>query len=278
MGVVNATPDSFSGDGRLDPDAACEHAHELARQGADIIDVGAESTRPGAEAVAPADEWRRLGPLLARLSQGAPAHPRLSTPLSVDTRHPETMLRAADLGVSYINDVGGGAPLPVLDRLATYPGLRYICMHMHGTPKSMQKEPLSQAEAVTTVSAFFRERYATLRQAGFPDDGIWLDPGIGFGKTDAANVALMREIGAWTRAGFRIAVGVSRKSLLGRMLGLAAPQDRDPPSKTLELGLAMLGAGLIRTHDVRRLRPLLDLLGSSVRASSAAPEPEAPGP
>jgi dihydropteroate synthase len=258
MGVLNVTPDSFSDGGSyLDPQAALAHAEALSEAGAAIIDLGAESTRPGATPVPEAEEWRRLAPVLTHLA----AHPPKAA-LSVDTRNPGTMLRAADLGVRYLNDVSGGAPPETLARLAAYPGLSYIAMHMHGEPATMQRHPLGPAAATGAVDAFFADALTRLTAAGFSPDRVWVDPGFGFGKTDAGNVALMRALPRWT-ARYQVAVGISRKGLIGRILDLPNPADRDAPSKTLELGLAMLGARMIRTHEVGRLRRLLDLLDAS---------------
>lgn len=259
MGVLNVTPDSFSdGDGKSarwrDPGEVMDRALGLIADGADIIDIGAESTRPGAEPVDETEEWGRLFPILSRLTKA-----NVGATISVDTRKPSLMLKAADQGALIINDVGGGAPEQTLTRLAAYPGMQYIAMHMHMNPKSMQQHPLGAHEASALVSAFFSSLEARLLAAGFPKAAIWLDPGIGFGKTDAANLTLMQMIHVWSK-GFNIAVGVSRKSLIGRALGIGEPKDRDAPSKTLELGLAMLGARRIRTHAVAPLRRLLDLL------------------
>jgi dihydropteroate synthase len=255
MGIVNVTPDSFSDGGlAFDPGAAEARADRLWADGADWLDVGAESTRPGAAPVDEGEEWRRLEPVLKRLA-GKSRGPRVS----VDTRKPAVMRRAADLGVGMINDVSGLADPATLTALARYPGLAYAAMHMHGTPETMQKTPLPAARARATVERFFADATAALAGAGFPPERIWLDPGIGFGKTDAANVQLIAAVGELAR-GRQLLVGVSRKSLLGRVLGIQEPDARDAPTKTLELGLAIAGAGMLRTHDVRRLRTLLKLL------------------
>jgi len=255
MGVINVTPDSFSDGGLfLDPGAAAEQAHRLVADGADVLDIGAESSRPGAPAVDAAEEWRRLAPVLSRLVEEQPG-----VQVSVDTCKPELMLRAADAGAAIINDITGGAPGEVLARLARYPDLQYIAMHMHGTPKTMQNNPLIGGVAIAAVDEFFAHAHARLAAAGFAANRIWLDPGLGFGKTDRGNIQLMRHLPTWASR-YRIAAGVSRKSLIGRSLGLPVPADRDGPSKMLELGLALLGTNLIRTHDVRRLKGLLSLL------------------
>ncbi len=259
MGVINVTPDSFSDGGDyLDPGAAVDHARRLITQGAGIIDVGAESTRPGSTGISAADEWRRLEPLLKRLQQA-----RLGVPISVDTCKEDIMLRALDAGADWINDTSGKASLATLARFATYRQMSYIAMHMPWTPDIMQTTPLGPGPALAAVATFFAHRHQTALEAGLEPTQIWLDPGIGFGKTDAANVQAMAAVKTWAKT-YQIAVGVSRKSLLGRTLGIDAPKQRDAPSKTLELGLVMLGARLIRTHSVLPLKRLLDLLGEGV--------------
>lgn len=255
MGILNVTPDSFSDGGLYESvSQAIEHAGYLVDSGADIVDVGAESSRPGARPVTAQEEWARLEPILAALQPL-----RSSVLLSVDTQKPEIMVKAAAAGIDMINDVGGKASIDDLRVLAKYERLQYIGMHMAGTPETMQMSPLKSADVCSKVVAFFESTVAKAVESGFESDRIWLDPGIGFGKTDAANIALMAAVGEWSGK-YQMAIGVSRKSLMGRYLGIEAPEDRDPPSKMLELGLALLGARLIRTHDVAALRRLTLLM------------------
>lgn len=257
MGVINVTPDSFSDGGRyLSPEAALKQAERLIEEGADILDLGGESTKPGAPAVSEDEEWRRLEPVLRVLAKKRRSRPVL---LSIDTQKPVLMRRAADLGAAMINNVAGLCDAETLATLARYPGMHYLAMHMHGTPETMQREPLRASAAVRAVDHFFATAQDNLSRAGFSRDRIWLDPGIGFGKSDAGNVQLMARIPTWA-AKHQVAIGVSRKSLIGRTLGIADAADRDPPTKTLELGLAIAGARLVRTHDVARLKKLLTLL------------------
>ncbi len=254
MGVINITPDSFSDGGSYhEPKAAVRHARRLLADGADILDLGAESTRPGATPLTETEEWLRLKPVLEALRKELP-----QVPLSIDTRKPGLMLTAAALGATLVNDVEGARDPATLKALAVFPDLSYLCMHMHGTPQDMQKCPLDGAAAVEAVDRFFDDRFKALTQAGFRPDRIWMDPGIGFGKTDAGNARLMREVPAFS-ARYNLAIGISRKGFLGRTLGIKEPKDRDAPSKTLEFGLACAGARMIRTHDVARLKNLLDL-------------------
>ncbi len=255
MGILNVTPDSFSDGGRyLDPGLAVEQAQRLLDDGASMVDVGAESTRPGSSPVTADEEWRRLEPVLVRLAAAG-----LTQQISVDTSKPDLMLRAAGMGVGYINDVTGTAPPAILTQLAATPDLVYLAMHAHGCPDTMQQLPLAGKQAVQAVTTFFALAYDRLIQAGFTPERIWLDPGIGFGKTDSGNVQLMAAFPAW-RPRYNIAIGVSRKSLIGRVLSLPDPITRDTPSKMLEFGLALLGAGIIRTHAVKTLSQMLGLL------------------
>jgi dihydropteroate synthase len=255
MGILNVTPDSFSDGGLYDSvSQAVEHASYLVDSGAQIVDVGAESSRPGARAISVQEEWSRLEPILVALQPL-----RQSVLLSLDSQKPEIMLKAASIGIDVINDIGGKTSLQDLKSLAKNPRMHYIAMHMEGTPETMQVSPLKSAVVCEKVEAFFKVSLDKALAAGVEPERIWLDPGIGFGKTDAANIALMAAVRNWSEL-YQIAVGVSRKSLMGRYLGIEAPQDRDPPSKMLELGLALLGARLIRTHDVAALRRLTQLM------------------
>ncbi|MEN9834564.1 MAG: hypothetical protein RL011_757 [Pseudomonadota bacterium] len=260
MGVVNITPDSFSDGGKWStPEKAVNHVERLVSEGADIVDLGAESTRPGATATQLNEEWSRLEPVLKLLSQRS-----FPVDISIDTRKPEIMMRAAEYGATWFNDVAGHADIGVLKNLLSYPGMQYIAMHMPMTPDIMQKHPLPPRAAVTAVDSFFRSRCDVATAAGFALERIWLDPGIGFGKTDAANVQLMQEVGPWSKK-YQVMVGVSRKSLIGRTLGINTPEERDAPSKMLEFGLIMLGAKLVRTHTVAPLRHLVNLLAEADR-------------
>lgn len=256
MGVINITPDSFSDGGRfLDPKAALRHARQLLADGADILDVGAESTRPGARALSETEEWIRLKPVLETLRRELP-----TAPLSIDTRKPGLMITAAAMGAAMINDVEGARDAVTLKALAAYPQLSYVCMHMQGSPADMQKNPLDGAVAVEAVTSWCAGRHAGLLAAGFTPERLWMDPGFGFGKSDAGNAHLMAAIPALA-AQYNLAIGVSRKGFLGRTLEIKEPIDRDAPSKTLELGLACAGARMIRTHDVVRLKNLMSLAG-----------------
>lgn len=254
MGVVNVTPDSFSDGGFFqDPYAAHDQVLRLIDHGADIIDLGAESSRPGTHLISEEEEWRRLEPVLDLLSRR-----ELGARLSVDTNKPAVMRRVLPYGVTIINDIKGGADDQTLEFLAKN-HLTYIAMHMHRLPLDMQQQPLSGDDAVNAVQEFFSRTQQRLLQAGFSKDRIWLDPGIGFGKTDSANIRLLKY--SVSMAGqCTLVIGISRKSFIGRLLDIENPRERDKPSKMLELGLLLAGIQVIRTHDVQRLHSIRSLL------------------
>jgi dihydropteroate synthase len=256
MGVVNLTPDSFSDGGRfLDPSAAVDHALALIDAGADWIDLGAESTRPGSIPVQDDEEWKRIEPVLRRLL--SKAH------ISVDTRHSSTIRRAVDAGVSMINNVAGLSDDATMEYAARSGKVSWVAMHMAGTPETMQLHPLGAKQALTEVEGFFDSAHRKLTQAGFGPQQIWMDPGIGFGKTDGANVGLLAKTLDFAKR-WNIVIGVSRKSLIGRTLQIPDPLLRDGPSKMLELGSVIAGARMIRTHDVKGLEVLRRLLDESL--------------
>ena len=254
MGVVNVTPDSFS-DGGLyfDPARAYAHAVELCEQGADIIDIGGESTRPGATPVSCEEEWCRLQPVLELLSK-AP----LPAALSVDTRKAENAARLLDYPVAMLNDCGAQLPSALLARWAA-DGRSYLAMHMHGKPRTMQQRPLTAEQIMPCLLAFFKSQVKLLRACGFAEEKIWIDPGIGFGKTDKAIMRIFSELKTLSSIA-ATAVGISRKSWIGRNLHIEPPQARSKVSSTLELALVWQGAKLIRTHEVEALNGLRELL------------------
>lgn len=254
IGVLNVTPDSFSDGGTfLDPEKAVAHAWDLVNEGADVIDIGAESTRPGSAAVDADEEWRRLEPVLAALADQKP-----KARISLDTYKPMTMRRALDYPVDIINDISGIADRLTLETLAKR-GLTYWAMHMHRDPAQMHNDPLDAEEALRAVAVFYEKTQATLMELGFTKERIWLDPGVGFGKTDRANVQVIGQALAES-VHYEIVLGISRKSFIGRLLGIADPKERDAPSKMLELSFLLAGVRGVRTHDVARLKKLRDLV------------------
>jgi len=252
MGVVNITPDSFSDGGSyFTPEKAIRHCLDLFEQGADMVDIGAESSRPGAASVDPAIEWQRLSPVLDKLRDLG-----LCRKISVDTRRDEIMLRALSYNVGWINNIEGLAREGTMRELAKDKELKYIAMHMHGTPAAMQSTPLTGNSAALEVQQKLVSYHSQLSSTGFDNDRIFLDPGIGFGKDDTTNFKLLK-LSLSLAKKFQILIGVSRKSFIGRALGISDPLDRDPPSKMLELGLALGGIQMIRTHQVGVLHTML---------------------
>ena len=241
MGIVNVTPDSFSDGGRTaTPDAAIRHAERLIAEGADLVDIGAESTRPGAATISVEEEWRRLVPVLDAL-RDAPV------PISVDTRKPEVMRRALDAGVSMINDVGGFATDDARAAVAAS-GCGVCVMHMQGEPATMQEAP-AYTDVVAEVTAFLDARARALVAAGVTADRILVDPGFGFGKTLAHNLALLRALRSVAEPGWPLLVGLSRKGMIGAITG-RPPGDRTAGSLAAALAAVDRGAAIVRVHDV----------------------------
>jgi len=254
MGVVNVTPDSFSDGGRfLEPAAAIAHAQQLIAEGADLVDLGAESSRPGAVATVSAEEeLRRLLPVLRGL-RDAPV------PLSVDTIKPEVMLAVLAEGASMINDINALRTPAALAAVAASDAA--VClMHMQGTPGTMQLHP-SYGDVVAEVRAFLFERVEAARAAGISLERISIDPGFGFGKTLEHNLALLRQLQEFEALGLPVLAGWSRKSSLGRITGKPAG-DRLAASIAAALITAQNGAAILRVHDVAATRDALAVLAA----------------
>lgn len=250
MGVINITPDSFSDGGKfIHADHAKAHAELLINQGANILDVGAESSRPGSKFVSEKGEWERLKPILKALAPLAK-----NVEISVDTRKPTIMLKALEYGVHYINNIDGLCDDDTLRTLAKS-NVHYIAMHMHKNPETMQVEPLEGKEAVNHVRDFYKKAHDHLYHLGFTPNRIWLDPGLGFGKDDSANLKLLADTSTQAKQ-YNLLIGLSRKSWIGRTLEIDNPIKRDPPSKMMEIAQAMAGAKMIRTHNVKHLHTL----------------------
>jgi dihydropteroate synthase len=243
MGVLNVTPDSFSDGGRfLDPDVAAERAAAMVEEGADLIDVGGESTRPFAKPVAAAEEWRRVAPVLRRLPG------RVDVPLSVDTYKPEIAAKALELGVQIVNDVTGLAD-PAMRRVVADAGAAAVVMHMQGTPETMQVDPRYD-DVVADVKAFLVSRTREAMAAGVGRESIVVDPGFGFGKTPEDNLALLRDLGSLRDLGFPVLAGLSRKSFVGRATA-ADVGERLAGSVATAVYAALQGAHILRVHDVK---------------------------
>ena len=243
MGIVNATPDSFS-DGGLhgDADAARRHCDRLLQDGADILDIGGESTRPGARQPDCAEELARVLPVLRHAVT-------LGLPVSVDTSRPEVMQAALDLGVDIINDVRALSRPKALARVAAHPSCGICLMHMQGEPGTMQQAPAYTGDGVDEVTAWLRQRLADVQAAGVALARITLDPGIGFGKTLMHNWALMQRQEELLALGQPLMVGWSRKSTLGVLTGRPV-QERMAASVAAALASAQRGARILRVHEV----------------------------
>jgi len=247
MGIVNVTPDSFSDGGAfLDPARAVAHAEALIAAGAGILDIGGESTRPGAQPVEPAAEIRRVIPVIAGIRAKAHA---AGTVLSVDTRNPATMRAALQAGAGVINDVSALSNSPAVIPELARAEIPIVLMHMQGDPRTMQQGP-AYDDVALDVYEFLAARIAACEAAGVARSCIVADPGIGFGKTDAHNLALLEQLSLFHGLGVPLLVGVSRKGFIGRLSG-GAPADRRLPG-SLAAGLAAVGQGaqILRVHDV----------------------------
>ncbi|HWT22194.1 MAG TPA: dihydropteroate synthase [Solirubrobacteraceae bacterium] len=268
MGVVNVTPDSFSDGGAyLDADAAVAHAVRLAGEGADILDVGGESTRPGSEGVSLDEELRRVAPVVAGI-RGAGVTARIS----VDTSKAAVAAAAIDAGADYVNDVTALRGDPALAELVAERGVDVCLMHMLGTPRTMQQDPRYD-DVVDAVKAFLEERLAFAVAAGIPEQRIELDPGIGFGKTVAHNLELIDRLGELVAIGRPVVLGTSRKGFLGRITGREEPRERTAATlATLVLGLER-GASVFRVHDVAAARDALAVTAATLARGWPATTP-----
>jgi len=254
MGVVNVTPDSFSDGGLyLDPEAAIAHGEELAAAGAAILDVGGESTRPGAEEVAEAEELRRVVPVISGLA-GSGAE------VSVDTSKAAVAAAALDAGATIVNDVTALRGDPEMAALCAERGATVVLMHMLGDPRTMQRDP-SYTDVVAEVGAFLAERLQLAVAAGIAEERIWLDPGIGFGKTAEHNLELLRRLPELRRLGRPLVVGTSRKSFIGRLDGSPASERLGGTIASSVLAAAE-GAEVLRVHDVAEVAEAMKLAGA----------------
>ncbi len=245
MGVVNVTPDSFyDGGAYLELDKAESRALQLMEDGADIIDVGGESTRPGSEEVNPETEQARILPLIERLCARG-------IPVSVDTRHASAARHALALGASMVNDISALRGDPDMAQVVAEAGCACVLMHMQGTPGTMQHAP-QYHDIIGDVCAFFEERIEFATRQGIAESALWLDPGFGFGKTPAHNLELLRRLREFTRFGLPILVGTSNKSTIGHVLNLPVDQRMEGTAATVAIAIAN-GAAAVRVHDVKTM-------------------------
>jgi dihydropteroate synthase len=255
MGVVNVTPDSFSDGGEFfSTDRAVARALQLAAEGADFIDIGGESTRPGARPVPEAEELRRVIPVIEQLAG------KLAIAISIDTIKPAVARAALRSGASLVNDIAANREDDAMWRVAAQSGAGYVLTHMQGTPENMQINPVYK-NVVAEVNEFFGGRLARLAACGVPAEQVALDVGIGFGKRLEDNLQLLARLRAFTKWQRPLVLGASRKSFLGQMSGASLPE-RLPASLACACWAAQQGAGIIRTHDVAATRQALELTGA----------------
>ncbi len=260
MGVVNVTPDSFSDGGLyLDPQAAIAHGRQLAEEGAAILDVGGESTRPGAEPVPAAEELRRVLPVVEGLAGWC---------VSIDTSKASVARAALDAGATLVNDVTALRGDPEMAAVVAQSGAECCLMHMRGEPRTMQQRVggHSYDDVVAEVKAFLEERLAFAVREGVAEERVLLDPGIGFGKTLAHNLELLRRLGELAALGRPLVVGTSRKSFLGRLLDEAPPAERLPGTIATCVLAYERGATVLRVHDVAPVRAALAVAAATLGA------------
>jgi dihydropteroate synthase len=260
MGIVNVTPDSFSDGGLwLDAEAAIEHALELAGEGASILDIGGESTRPGAEPVSAGEELRRVVPVIEGIDDAG-----LPVAVSIDTSKAVVAEAALDAGATYVNDVTAFRADPDLAALVAERGVRCCLMHMLGEPRTMQEDPRYD-DVVVDVCAFLEQRLDWAVAQGVPEDAIDLDPGIGFGKTVEHNLELLRRLDEVAAIGRPVVLGTSRKSFLGKITGREVTDRVAGTVATCVLGLER-GARIFRVHDVAPVVDALRVTAATFRA------------
>lgn len=253
MGILNVTPDSFSDQGRwFDGEAAFKRGIEIYQQGADILDIGGESTRPGAHPVSEEDELKRVIPVIKRLKIEIPI------PISIDTMKPKVAEAALAEGASFINDVSGFRD-PAMRKLAAKSQAKLILMHMHENPKTMQQNPSYPKGVISFLLDWFPLQIELLLELGVQKENIILDPGIGFGKTVADNIEIVQNLPELKNLGFPLLIGLSRKSFLGKILNKPCT---DLLAATLTGNMLAIqgGADIIRVHDIPEHRDLIDLI------------------
>lgn len=250
MGIVNVTPDSFSDGGRfLRGDLAIAHGLELVRQGADLLDIGGESTRPGSQPIPVAEELGRVVPVVAALAAQA------NVPISIDTSKAEVAAACLDAGAQIVNDVTGLAGDPRMVEVVRAFGAAAIVMHMQGTPATMQIAP-HYDDVVTDLSRYLSERIQSLAALGIASDALAIDPGIGFGKTRAHNIAILRRLAEFTALGRPICLGVSRKGFLGKLLDRPVEERLPASLAAAAFALSQNAVQILRVHDVAATRDL----------------------
>jgi len=253
MGILNVTPDSFSDGGQfLDPNAAVEHGVRMAAQGAAVIDVGGESTRPGSKPVPPAEQIRRTVPVIGALAE------RIDVPISIDTTDFEVAHAALRAGASIINDISALSDVRMTE-VAVQQQVPVILMHMQGTPATMQAEPYYD-DVVTEVRDFLVERAEKAVRIGIPRERVFIDPGIGFGKTLEHNLLLLRNLDKLVATGYRVLVGPSRKGSIGKITGRDKPADRVFGTAAAVAHCVTAGVSIVRVHDVPEMVDVIKVM------------------
>ncbi len=246
MGIVNVTPDSFYDGGKfLNAESAFQHAARLVGEGADILDIGGESSRPGAEPLTPEEEQERILPVIEKTVT-------LGVPVSVDTYHAATAAHALEKGATFINDITALRGDPEMAQVIASFSAKCVLMHMQGNPKTMQVAPRYQ-DVVADICAFFEERLTFAVKNGIPEDHIWIDPGFGFGKTVQHNLTLLRRLNEFRRFGRPILIGTSNKSTIGKVLDLPVHDRVEGTAATVAIAV-WNGADAVRVHDVKAMK------------------------
>ena len=262
MGIVNVTPDSFSDGGAfLDTASAVDHGVRLAEEGADVLDVGGESTRPGAEDVPVDDEMERVVPVIEQLVK------QVDVPIGVDTRKARVGARALDAGASIVNDVTAGAD-PEMLGVVRDAGAGLVLMHMLGDPRTMQDDPRYD-DVVTDVRDFLASRIGSAVAAGVPRGSLCVDPGIGFGKTIDHNLAILRAIASFRELRTPVLVGASRMRFIGQLTGVDDPADRMEGTAGAVAWCAAQGVDIVRVHDVLQMRRVVNVVDAIARAQGS---------
>lgn len=253
MGVLNVTPDSFSDGGQFfDADKAIEHGMQMAREGVAIIDVGAESTRPGSEAVSVQEQIRRAIPVVGALAK------RVDVPISMDTPNYEVAKAAIEAGAAMINDITALTD-ERMGQLAAEQHVPVVLMHMQGTPATMQIEP-KYDDVVSEVCQFLLDRAKRAEQLGISKSMVFIDPGIGFGKTLEHNLSILRNISKFVETGYRVLVGASRKSFIGQITGKEKPSERVFGTAATVALCAAAGVAVVRVHDVAEMADVIKVV------------------
>ena len=267
MGILNATPDSFSDGGRYaDPEKALHHAREMVAAGADIIDIGGESTRPGAAPLAEEEELRRIIPLIERLSA------ELTVPISVDTYKSTVAKKALEAGAGIVNDISGLRFSPDMARVVADAGAAVVIMHIKGTPRDMQQHPVYD-DVVGEIMASLEAGIELAVKAGVDREKILIDPGIGFGKTLEHNLSLLNRLDEFKNLGRPVLLGTSRKKFIGTVLDIPVPEQRvDGTAATVAVGIER-GASVVRVHDVARMAQVARMTDAILRTSTKSQTP-----